>query len=112
MWIPRAKSMKIELYNFKAVFLLNRAPRRYPGAIVFPLFPRNGPIAVMLEKIGEVCGVEAEPDASLSDSKPSEVETDGLSARFGSRTINPNCTFPRYPKSVSKSSSRLRYETK
>ena len=101
---------------FKLELRRIRAPLLKPTAIPEPGTPRNGPISVTFENIAEVNGVAAVPDASLSDSKPSEVEAptgaDGLSAIFGSRTPKQNCTLPLKPLSVSKSSSKLRYATK
>ena len=57
-----------------------RAPLLKPLATVLAVLPLYGPISVMFEKIAEVNGVAVVPEASLSDSNPSEVETVGLSA--------------------------------
>ena len=67
---------------------------------------------VQFEKTVVVNGVELSPAALLSDSKPSEVETAGASAMFGSLTAKQNWTFPLYPLSVSKSSSNPLKATK
>lgn len=49
------------------------------------------PIRVTLEKIGFVSGSLPEPFASLSDSKPLDLD---VSATFGSRTPSRNCNLP------------------
>ena len=107
------KSIKIELYTFNCVALLKRNALSCPTANVVvgaKVARKDGPTEVIFVNIAEVVSKpvpEAVPAALLSDSKLSEVETDGLSAIDGSLTINPYCTKPLKPLSVSKSSSRF-----
>ena len=71
--------MKIELVIERRLFLRIRAPRRKaPFWVVFKSdhFPPigTGPTHVILVNTAEVKGNLPEPDASLSDSKHSDVE--------------------------------------
>jgi len=64
-----------------------------------------GPIKVTLYHVGDVLGEFVDPLPSLSLSNPFDCDA---SAIAGSRNDNRNCSFPLYPKSVSKSSSQPR----
>jgi len=94
---PMNNVLKISILEF----LLICAPalnKELYGLVAFGF----GPITVKFVNTGAVIGVLADPVASLSDSKASDVE---ISAIFGSLKAIPNCTLPVNPLSVSKSSS-------
>ena len=86
--------MKIELYMLIFVFFLKRAALLYAPVGIVPPFGNvalyDGPINVQFEKTVVVNGVALSPAALLSDSNPSEVETDGASAILGSLTAKQN----------------------
>ena len=102
---PFSQPTTSEFKHEVEVFLLNlNAFSNFSptGNTIVP-FP-FGPTIVMLEKIGRVLGCAVDPVASLSDSK--QFESPGASDKSLSRMASPNCIFPLYPKSVSKSSSK------
>jgi len=89
------KSKKIELNTFNSVARLKRKALSCPEAkeTVGAIVDLNlGPIKVQFVKIADVLSVPlvTVPPALLSDSKPSEVEIEGLSAIAGSLTPKPN----------------------
>ena len=91
------------MYTFNCVALLKRKALSCPEATVEvgdKVARNEGPTAVIFVNIAEVLSkpdAEAVPPGLLSDSNPSELETDGLSAIDGSLTAKANCTTPLYP---------------
>ena len=81
---PTGYPIKTELKTDSAEFLLickafwNKV--LIPEALVEVDVETIGPIIVILENTAEVCGVRAEPLASLSDSKALEPETSAIAA--------------------------------